>query len=174
MFNEDHLELDVRKRVYNCVRKSPGLHFREIQRRTNLATGSVDYHLHFLHKNGLVRTEKAGKFLRYYPTDISYGKEEKELLNLLRQETIRHIIIYIIDHKRVNATKIAEEIGISSSNLSRYLNMLLDKNIITQKKKGRFRFYSVPEKEKIISALITHKTSFLDKIVDRFISAWEE
>ncbi|HLC76566.1 MAG TPA: winged helix-turn-helix transcriptional regulator, partial [archaeon] len=53
-----HLDLEVRRRIYDCIVGSPGLHFREIQRRTNLATGSLDYHLHFLHKNGIIRTER--------------------------------------------------------------------------------------------------------------------
>lgn len=175
MFNEQQtLELDARRRIYECIKKSPGLHLREIQRRTQLATGSVDYHIHFLHKNGLIRSEKAGGFVRYYPYDRSYEEGEKELLNLLRQEKIRHILIYLLEKRKANASSIAAELQISPSNLSFYLRTLQEKNIITQKKKGRFRFYSVTDKKKIVECLVTYKSSFLDKFVDRFISAWEE
>ena len=174
MINEHVLDLETRKLIYECVRKSPGIHFREIQRRANLATGSIDYHLHFLHKHGLVRAEKSGKFLRYYPAEFSYGEEEKHLLGLLRQEKIRHILIYLIEAKRANASAISEDIGVSPSNLSFYLKALSEKNIIMQSKKGRFRFYSVKDAKTIVECLITYKASFLDKIVDRFIDAWEE
>lgn len=175
MFDEEaYVDIESRRSIYDCIRRSPGLHFREIQRRVGLATGSLDYHLHFLHKHGLVRTERTGKFLRYYPSNIAYAEQEKELLNLLRQETIRHILIYIIEKKRVNASRIASDLAISPSNLSRYLKILLEKNIVAQKKKGRFRFYAVADKKSIVSALVTYKASFLDKMVDRFIAAWEE
>jgi predicted transcriptional regulator len=172
--DENFLELDARKEIYECIKKSPGLHFREIQRRTKIPTGSLEYHLHFLHKHGLLRTEKRGGFLLYYPTDQAFGEEEKSLLNLLRQEKIRHILIYIMDHKISSASDIAAELKISPSNLSWYLNLLLQKNIISVKKRGRFRFYSIKNKEKIITCLITYKSSFLDKIVDSFIETWEE
>ena len=176
MFDEKsgYLELEARKKIYECISKSPGLHLRELQRRTQLATGSLDYHMHFLKKHGLVRVEKRGKFALYYPYDKAYDQGEKDLLSLLRQEKIRHILIFLMQNRDANASAIAEDVGISPSNLSFYLKTLLEKNIIVQKKKGRFRLYSVASKEKIIPCLVTYKASFLDNIVDRFIEAWEE
>lgn len=171
---QDQLELDARRRIYDCISKSPGLHFREIQRRTKLATGSLDYHLHFLHKNALIRTEKSGIFVRYYTTHIGYNQRDKELLSLLRHDKIRHILIFLIEKKKANASEIAKHIGISQSNLSWYLKALAEKEIIVHKKKGRFRFYTVVDKNEIIKCLLTYKTSFLDSVVDKFISAWEE
>ena len=166
------LELEARKKIYDCIAKSPGLHFREIQRRVGMATGSVDYHLHFLHKNGLVRTEKAGRFLRYYAANVQFEQGDKDLLSLLRQERIRHILIYLIEKKKANASKIAEELGYTPSNLSWYLKTLQEKSVIKQTKRGRFRFYSVADKEQIIKCLVTYRSSFLDALVDRFIDAW--
>ncbi|MBI2076248.1 MAG: winged helix-turn-helix transcriptional regulator [Candidatus Aenigmarchaeota archaeon] len=167
-------EVDVRKRIYDCIASSPGLHFREIQRRLGLATGSVDYHLHFLHRQGLIREERVGKFVRYYAYTKTFEQEEKDVLALLRQNRIRHILVYLLEKKRANALDIANSLGISPSTLSWYLKQLTEKGVIAQKKKGRFRYYSVVEKEKIAKYLILHKASFLDEIVDRFIEAWEE
>lgn len=167
-------EVDVRKRIYDCIASSPGLHFREIQRRLGLATGSVDYHLHFLHRQGLIREERVGKFVRYYAYTKTFEQEEKDVLALLRQNRIRHILIYLLEKKRANALDIAKTLAISPSTLSWYLKQLTEKGVIAQRKKGRFRSYSVVEKEKIAKYLILHKASFLDEIVDRFIEAWEE
>lgn len=173
-FGESHSDLDVRKRIYETISKSPGLHFRELQRRIGVATGTLDYHVHFLRKHGMIRAEQAGGFLRYYASDIIIEEQEKALLSLLRQEKIRHILILLIEKKRANASQMAFALNISPSNLSFYLKTLQGKNLIAQKKKGRFRFYSVMDKKKIVSALLVHKSSFLDKMVDRFIEAWEE
>lgn len=168
------LELDIRRKIYNCIVRSPGLHFREIQRRLKLATGSIDYHLHFLHKNGLIRVEKEGNFVRYYPLTKNWSQEEKDILSLLRQEKIRRIIVFLVEKKKANATNIARFLEVSPPTLSWYLKQLTEKNIIRQQKKGRFRFYSLVEPKKMMEYLIAHKRSFLDKVVDSFIEAWEE
>ncbi len=167
-------EVDVRKRIYDLIVSSPGLHFREIQRRLVLATGSVDYHLHFLHRQGMIREERTGKFVRYYPYTKTFEQEEKDVLSLLRQNRVRHILVHLLEKKKANALDIANTLGISPSTLSWYLKQLTEKNVITQKKKGRFRYYSVVDREKIMKYLIMHRSSFLDEIVDRFIEAWEE
>lgn len=173
----EFLELDIRKRIYECIRKSPGIHFREVQRRAGIATGSADYHLHFLQRHGMLRTEKSGRFLRYYVADTAYEQEEKDLLNILHHEPFRHILIYLMENKRANALKIASDLGYTPSSLSWYLKHLSGKGVIKQNKKGRFRFYSIRNREArklIMKCLLSHKESFLDKLVDRFIEAWTE
>ncbi|MCX6815541.1 MAG: winged helix-turn-helix transcriptional regulator [Candidatus Aenigmarchaeota archaeon] len=168
-----YLDLETRRSIYECIKKSPGLHFREVQRRTNLATGSLDYHVHFLHKTGLIRTEKVGGFTRYYTTDTVYQSEEKDLLNLLRQKSVRKIVIHLLQKKKSTASDIARAAGMSPSNLSWYLKSLAEKKIVVQRKKGRFRFYSITSRENIIKCLVTYKESFFDSLVDGFIEAWE-
>ncbi len=171
----EFLELNVRKRIYECIEKSPGLHFREIQRRlNNIATGSLDYHLHFMKKHCIIRVEKDGNFMRYYPMTKNWSDEEKKILSLLRQKNIRHIIIYILERKKANPIQMAEDIGLSASTMSWYLKKLKENNIISEIKKGRFRNYSVVDAEKIVKYLVAYRSSFLDEIVDRFIDTWEE
>ena len=167
-------EIDARRRIYECVVASPGLHFREIQRRLALATGSLDYHLHFLERHGMIRKERVGKFVRYYAYTKTWEQEEKDVLALLRQRNIRHILIFLIERKRANAQQIANNVGISPSTLSWYLKQLSERGIITQTKRGRFRYYRVVDSTTIVKYLIVHKSSFLDDIVERFIDAWTE
>ena len=47
---EEALALEVRRKIYEEIKASPGLHFRELQRRVGLATGSLQYHLDYLAK----------------------------------------------------------------------------------------------------------------------------
>ncbi len=167
------LELEVRRRIYQCIVESPGLHFREIQRRTTLATGSLDYHLHFLYKNGLIRTEKDKNYTRYYPLTKNWTDEEKAILNILRNDKMRHIIIFLIEKKKSTPLKISEGTGIPLSTLSWYLKQLQQGGSVTHLKKGRFRIYKVSDPKKLVEYIVAHKTSFLDVIVDRFIETWE-
>ena len=103
----------------------------------------------------------------------NWSEEEKEVLNLLRNDKIRHILVFLIEKKKSTPLKIAEATGISLSTLSWYLKQLQQKSVITQTKKGRFRIYKVRDPNLIIKYLVEHKASFLDVVVDRFIETWE-
>ena len=166
------LNLEARKRIYECITASPGLHFREIQRRVGMATGSIDYHLHYLHRHGLLRTEKDGKYLRYYPLTKNFTDEEKKFLSLLRQKNVRRILIHIIDKNGANPADISTTIGVSPSTLSWYLKKLEETGIIQHVKRGRFRKYKVVDKDNIIKYFVIHRSSFLDEMVDKFIDTW--
>ena len=64
---EKALALETRRKLFEEIRRFPGIHFRELKRRTGLAIGSLQYHLDVLCKTRLVRAEKRGKFVRYFP-----------------------------------------------------------------------------------------------------------
>ena len=50
------VELEIRKDLYLLIVKSPGLHFREIQRRIKMATGKLTHDLNYLQKASLIKT----------------------------------------------------------------------------------------------------------------------
>lgn len=172
---QEFLELDVRRRIYNCIENSPGLHFRELQRRlNNIATGSLDYHLHYMKKHNVIKVEKDGNFTRYYPWTRNWGDEEKKIISVLRQKNIRHIIIYMLEKKKANPIRMSHEIGISASTMSWYLKKMKELGIIREFKRGRFRNYTVADRESMIKYLVAYRSSFLDEIVDNFIDALGE
>ena len=51
------LALETRRKLFDEIRAFPGIHFRELRRRTGLAIGSLQYHLDVLCKARLVRAE---------------------------------------------------------------------------------------------------------------------
>ena len=166
------LELDARKKVYDVVNKFAGCHFREIERKSGMSTGSVNYHLGYLTKYGLIKEEKEGNNIRYFPKE--FNSENKKLLVLLRQKSIRRILIYIITNKNCNHEQIVKFVKLSPSTVSWHLKKLEDENIITFTKKGRKTHYDLLiNKEEIINLLITYKESFFDSLVDNVIEMWE-
>lgn len=52
---EDYLALETRKKIYELISSSPGLHKREIARELNMSLSTVDYHLHYMEKNACFR-----------------------------------------------------------------------------------------------------------------------
>lgn len=169
---EKILELDSRKKIYEIVKKFAGCHFREIERKSALSTGSVKYHLNYLVKHSLIKEEKEGSYARYFPID--FRSENKKLLGLLRQRSIRGILLFILTHKNCNHEQISVSVDLAPSTVSWHLKKLEKNNIIGFVKKGRKTYYNMLIGEmEIINLLITYQESFLDSLVDRIIDMWE-
>jgi len=95
LLKDDILKLETRREIYNLILNNPGLHLREIKRRTNVPLGSIQYHLSYLERYELIVSKTFGRFTRYYAKQI-VGNKDKEILNLIRQETPRRIILMLL------------------------------------------------------------------------------
>lgn len=165
------IELKVRKNIFNFIRNSPGSHFREIERRTHLQTGVLQYHISYFIKNGLIKQINNGKKTRYFSKDFNF--DNKELISLLRQERIRHILLFILEKNICTNESISNYLSLSPSTISWYLKKLEESGIISSIKKGRnINYYLLSKKEDIIALLISYQESFLDLLVDRTIEMW--
>lgn len=162
------LELESRRVIYEIVKKYAGSHFREIERKTELPTGTVKYHLNYLVKNGLIQEEKDGNAARYYPK--SFKSKNKILLGLLRQKSVRDILLFILVNNNCNHEEIVSSVNISSSTVSWHLKKLEQQNIVGYLKKGRKTFFNIlTDKDELVNLLITYQESFLDSLVDKVI-----
>lgn len=174
-FDENQpLELETRKRLYKIIEKSPGLHFREIQRRSRIAVGSLQYHLDYLQKHDFLTMQKEGKFVRYYAMRTKKIVEDKPLMALLRQEQPRHILLFLLQRKFATNERIAEEVQLSQSTTSAYLKKMAETGAIQKRKSGRKTHFLVGNKEKVAELLATYQKSFLDGLVDNFVEVWQE
>lgn len=167
------LELEIRQRLYSIISRFPGLHYREIQRRTGIATGQLTYHLDYLKKVRLIKTANDGEYLRYY-TNEQMCADERKILELSRQKSIRHILLHIIENDCCDHNSLVDSLDLSPSTVSWHLKKLLDSGIITKRTEGRRSIFSINDPELVKSVLIKHRESFLDKLVDRFIEMWDD
>lgn len=171
---DDPLSLPVRKKIFDEISVSPGLHFRELQRRTNLAVGSLQYHLDFLEKKHLIRIEKLGKFARYYSIRGEQLGDNQTLMSVLRQPTMRKIALMLIEKGKANNEQIAAYLQLSPSTTSWHLEKMLSTNVLTRTKEGRMSWFTINKPEEAKNLLIKFKGSFFDELVDNFVNTWTE
>jgi predicted transcriptional regulator len=143
---QEALALDVRRKIYELVKKSAGCHFRELERRSGLATGSIRYHLHYLVKQGLLSEVKNGNTVHYIPQ--AYSSTNKKLLALLRQQSIRRILVCILNNPKCTHEKVVR--FVRKTNFSLAIN-----------------------KKELMNLLITHQESFFDSVIDKVIDMWD-
>jgi predicted transcriptional regulator len=166
------LELDVRRQIYRVVRTYAGAHFREIERKSSLSTGSAQYHLMYLAKQGLIKIEKEGNTTRYFPK--GFKAENKRIMGFLRQRSVRKIIIFILTHVNCNHEQIVRSVNLAPSTVSFHLKKLEDAKVIFFSRKGRKTHYRIiADTNEIMNLLITYQGSFFDSMVDNIIDMWE-
>jgi len=166
---DDTLDLGPRKKIFNVIERSPGLHLREIDRNLDIPLGTIRYHLRVLEKRNLIVAKKEGKYKRYYAKG-EVDKSDKNIMASLRKEIPRTIILFLMEFPGSTHTEINEALQVAPSTLSYHLKKLKKKSIVVNKD-GQ---YFVNDEKKIADLLILYQQTFLDSLVDRFVRLWSK
>ncbi len=174
---EDVLELENRRRVFQFISKFQGAHLRQIQRAMELEVGVLKYHLDYMEKRGLLTSKKEKYRKRFFTKAL--GPKDKELLSILRQETLRRILMHVLLHPACTFKDLQSTFKISKSTLSFHLKKLREARLVLKvekevPKKGKRKVerYQVRKKDKVAEMLVTFRSSFLDDAVDNFVEIW--
>lgn len=139
--------------IHRFIEENPGCHLRKIKKELHLAMGTVQYHLDKLEKAGRITSQKQGLH-KYYFLVGAFEENEKQLLEVLSNETARDMLMFIIEQKYPSQSEISKHIGISSPSVSWQIRRLLDYGIIDEIKEGRFKRYKLHGDSKHIVALL--------------------
>lgn len=95
--NKTEYSSENRLYIYKYIVNYPGVHLRKICRELRLAMGDTQYQLFILEKEGKIKSKRVGNHRHYYPLTIS-NEQNELILAFLRQETIRDILIYLMEN----------------------------------------------------------------------------
>lgn len=165
--DDEILDLEPRKKTYDAIEANPGIHMRELDRTLDIPLGTLRYHLRVLEKRGLIVSRKEDKYKRYYAKG-KIDKTDKDKLAVLRKELPRTVILFLLEFPGSTHKDISEALDVAPSTISYHLKKLLDDNFI---EKIDDRYY-VREEDEIADILIQYQQTFLDSLVDRFVSLW--
>ncbi len=164
-------ELEVRRRIYQYIFENPGVHYREISRNLGMPFGSLDYHLSYLSKHGMITVLKDGGFTRYYAKK-EVDARKKSLLSVLRHELPRAIVLFLMKKGAARHKEITEAFNVSGATISYHLGRMVEKGILGMEIRGREHIYTVENPEMVADILITYRRSFGDGLVDSFVRSW--
>jgi len=169
--DDDPLQLETRKRIYELVQASPGVHFREISRRLDLPMGVVEYHLNFLLKREMIVDRKEGRYRRYY-AEGRIGSREKKVLSYLRKEIPRNILLHVMLHPGARHRDLKGDLRISGSTLSFHLQRMVADAVLREEDDAGTKRFHVVDPDSVSKTLILYRRSFMDKLVDSFTETW--
>lgn len=172
------LELEVRRRIYEFVKKHPGLHLREISRKLNLSQVLTEYHLSVLIKNELVIALEIEHYKRYYPqgkigNGVLIEPDTKLKLSLLRKRVPLLIVLYLIENDIGTVTELSKNINVSPSTISYHITRMVNLKILQPYKNDAREGYSLVDKKKISKILYDYPPVEED-LFERFLRIWRD
>jgi len=159
----------VQDKILKYVNEIPGIRYRELLRMIGVSNGVLSYHLRFLDNTGKIRVNRVNqRVTRYFSYDVS--AHESYVIGLLRQETTRKIIMYILEKKTCGFSDIILHTRKVASTISWHMARLKAANIIKVRKQNEYIYYEIGMDRVVLQELLSkYKSSFTEKIVDNYV-----
>jgi predicted transcriptional regulator len=171
MFKDAVLANLRRKEIYNFVRRAPGFHLRELQRRLKIPLSSLEHHIDYMIRHNVLYKEKDGRYVRYFAG--GFTKEERKLITALRHRRLREIVLIILENGDVKFQDLKDCLDLPASTLSHFLKYLVDRCILKRQKAGYENIYSIQD-QRVGKVLVIYEPSFTDRVVDKVSRAFME
>lgn len=171
--DEDPLALETRRKLYEAVRRAPGIGGREAQRATDLGWGETVYHLERLIEAGLLHRESAGHQDHYFVATVPLA--DRRLLGLTRSSSARKLLVVLLEEGDARTVpELVDRTGLSMGRLSVHLRRLMETGLVQTGRRGRLRTFSTVDRDRLIRLLITYRDGFGDSWMERMLETWSE
>lgn len=169
MRRDEVLEYETRRRLYHLIEDEPGLHMRELERRSGVPLGTLRHHLRYLHEHRLIDQVEDKNVTRYFAT-VFAEPADRRTLAALRQEALRRVLLFVLGRGGAASYRdIQAHIAVPASTLAVYLAQLVQRGILDRRSVGRESRYEAVDAERTIRLLHCYRASFLDALVDHLL-----
>lgn len=169
MRREDVLEYETRRRLYHLIEDEPGLHMRELERRSAIPLSTLRHHLRYLEEHRLIDLVEDKNVTRYFATVLPEAADRKTIA-ALRQEALRRVVLFVLAQGgAASYSDLQAHVGAPPSTLAVYLAQLVDRGLLERRSVGRGSRYVSRDPERTIRLLHRYRASFLDALVDHLL-----
>ena len=158
---------DTAERVLQFIQRNPGCHLRKIKVMMHISLGTAQYHLDRLEKMGRITTTRLGLYRHYFPVGI-FQENQKEILQVLGQETTREILMLIIERQAPTQTDIVISVGISAASVNWHIRHLIRFKLIDEVKEGRYKRYQLHDRETSSRYITTLMRNYYPNVWDKW------
>lgn len=129
---EQILEHPTRKRIFEEIRRRPGIHYRELLRSLGISNGTLAYHLRQLENAGCVRSARAHgrKLLRTRQDEL-----DGEVLLLTDRD--RELLILLSEARASRMDELGVRCGLKASGVEHHLRRLRALGLVQTSREGR-------------------------------------
>lgn len=131
----------TRLKIYDYIKKNPGVSFSVISKETGVNRGTLSYHLKILGLNNKINVYKNRGYSKYFENHMKFNDDDRRILQYLKKDTSRKIIENLIEYPGVSRKDLSNAIGISGPAVTQHMKHLQADGVIEMKKEGQFNKY---------------------------------
>ncbi|MBN1214077.1 MAG: winged helix-turn-helix transcriptional regulator [Candidatus Lokiarchaeota archaeon] len=132
---DEVLENENRNKIIDLILETPGMHFNELLRKTNLNPGNLVWHLEILNVYKVIKKQTMENYVVYLPY-IEKNPISNIDLKLQKSEFTLKILKIIEDDPGIWNTKISENLNINRKTIEYHIRKLEDLGLIYGLKEG--------------------------------------
>lgn len=158
----------TRDRIREHIETHPGVHFSELKRTLDLATGQVQYHVRRLERDDRVVEESVSGRTHYYPR--RYEAPERRAIAVLRREVARDVVFFLLERGPSRPDLVAGELDVARSTLAYHLDGLTEAGLVEKRRiDGNRMLLVAPDPETALRLLEDIRPTLSETLVDRFM-----
>lgn len=133
---EDVFENENRQEIIKIILNNPGIHYNLILKQSKLPSGQLQWHLNILSQYGVIKREKVGRYLVFYPVlnDDNFQKTENVFT---RSPTTMKIYNIITKEPGICSSNIAKKLKLQRNSVKYHIDKLLAEDYISSVQNGR-------------------------------------
>jgi predicted transcriptional regulator len=85
---------------------------------------------------------------------------------------MRDIVFIVLRHRKTRFELLLDQLQLPRSTLAFYLKYLVEHGILIRERVGIEHIYRLIDEDRVAKILITYRTSFIDKVVDKVMNTW--
>lgn len=163
----------TRDSIFGLIEENPGIHFREIQRRSGLAVGQVEYHLYQLERDEKIVTRQDGKVKRFFCVN-SDSYSERQLLFYLRSSNSREVLQKLAHGSNVTMSSLLRVRKSKLEKRKEVISSLMRDRIIESYESRGVELVRIKDLRSVLDAARKYRESFIETLSDSFLSLVDE
>jgi len=167
---KEPLDLEIKRKIYNIIKKNPGLHESKIAEMLDISWELVYYHINYLEKNNLITVTKEKGYNRCF-TEGEIGVKDRKTLSIIRQKIPLAIIHYLLARPYSKFKEISDNIDVLPTTIAYHLKKLVKADVVEFELVKSRKRYLVKDSKYIIQLLIRYKPQSL---IDDYEDMWKD
>jgi len=162
-----------RRKIYRFILEFPGLSRSELSKKIDMPYSTLKYHLEYMKKRDVIVEKRIGKYLRYYAKNM-VGAREKQILNILREDTPRMIILYLDAYISASLHEIANFWKKDPRTVAYHIKKISKLDMIDNVQIGKEIYYELKDSWEILLVIIKYKNVLFDELLEDYLDWIEE
>ena len=138
---QEVLENDLRAAIIDIILESPGIHFNKLLKTLRISPGSLDWHLDILITYHIIKKQREGQYMDYFPYTWDFANSDRTVLTLMKNTTTLKVFNLITRNPGIFQQNLAKILGVSRKTIQYHVNKLYTNNLVIVRKEGRQRHY---------------------------------